>query len=86
MAKDGLTIMPDIVFQTCFTQKYCFPEPPPAHIRNMLTGAGFRYDGTCWQRTIGTASALSPSEAKYIISLDYKDYSESGLAPSTSVL
>lgn len=77
--------MPDIVFQTTFCQKYVFPEPPSAHTRNMLIAAGFRYDGTCWHRTIGTASVLSPSDARRYIAQDFNDYSYTGLAPRQAV-
>ncbi len=75
----------DVIFQTTFCQRYVFAEPPAPHIRNMLIGAGFKFDGTCWHRTMGTASALTPSEARQFISQDYKDYSDSGIAPRVAI-
>ena len=74
------------ILQTTFTQKYCFPEPPPAHIRRMLIDAGYKFDGVCWSKTIGTASTLSNSEMMYFLNGDIKNIRDSGLAPSDATL
>ena len=73
------------VFTTTFIQRHHFPEPPPRHVRQQLIAAGYRFDGHAWTRTISTASALTPSEARQFIARDYADYSDSGLAPTRAI-
>ena len=70
------------IFQTTFCQRYVFPEAPAPHVRRKLLAAGFRFDGTAWHRTIGTASTLSHSEMMRFLDSDIQDNRNSGLAPS----
>ena len=74
--------MLESVFQTTFTQKHVFAEPPPPAVRRLLAEAGYRFDGTAWTRTVGTACTLSPSEARNFIARDCEDHRASGLAPT----
>ena len=71
--------MLESIFQTVFTQKHVFAEPPPPQVRRLLLEAGYKFDGVCWARTVGTACSLSPAEAMHFIAQDCKDYRESGL-------
>ena len=76
--------MSDSVFTTTFTQRHHFPEPPSRHVRQQLIALGYRFDGHAWTRTISTATALSPSEARHFIAGDFNDFADSGLAPTQS--
>ena len=76
----------DTIFQTTFCQRYVFPEVPAPHIRRKLIEAGFKFDGVCWHRTLGTASTLSNAEMMHFLDEDCRNIRESGIAQSSVVL
>ncbi|WP_435018415.1 hypothetical protein TA3x_000389 [Tundrisphaera sp. TA3] len=70
------------VLQTTFTLRVCFPEMPSRHIRTMLRQAGFRYTGSHWHLTTGTASPIGNAQLEDILGLHIEKNRNSGIAPT----